>query len=173
MSMYLENISIQHNDLKFKCSITIKNGSINVCITCIGTTCVKDQKCLLSITTKQIKDNHKSAIMSDYYDELLKGINGASKISPKLKGAIYAVLCILLHKAVEQGILAHDDVIYINKSNKDFLDQEVNKYYNNLGFVYDSDSETFVGTVKQVFSVCSDKKAIISKELQNVIHQSF
>jgi len=162
--LHYEDVSYSYKDYKFKMDIKIDFTSVTVCIKCFGEICLPSQdQCVLRITVKR-SDNGKIAVMSDFYNDLIKDTKDTSAISPKLKGAIYAVLCILLHSATEKGILKSEDLVMIQNASKNDI-----SYYANIGFTYDQKKRLFVGKVQDIMQTCISKRNHISEELRHIM----
>jgi hypothetical protein len=164
---YNEEVSMTYNNYTCKVTINITDDAVNVCISCLGESVLPSNTCLLSITIR--KDTPGVAVMSDFYHIILKGGNGTSKVSPKLKGAIYAVLCMLLKEAVSKGIMELSDQIIVLSN--EFRDPLVERFYERIGFSYDARLQRFRGSVQQVFGVCQANEHMISQELLRVVQQ--
>jgi len=166
--MFDQLVDINVNSFKFKLEIKSEDSSLLVCIKCIDDTCAQDNECLLSVMVNvDTSNNERTAILSDYYSHVLRGMNGASSFSNKLSGSIYAVLCILLNCAIEQSILQMTDTIIVQESS--VVNLETHKFYERLGFKYNYQIKRLTGKVKDVIGVCSMNKDKISKELMTIL----
>lgn len=162
-----EKVDLSYKDYKFKMDVKVGVDSVNVCIKCFGTVCIpSNDQCLMSITVKKSDEGH-IATMSDFYNDLLRGANGASRISPKLSGAIYAVLCILLKQAQDQGILLSNDIVIVES--KDFSQEDVQAFYERLGFTFSKANGTYMARVNGILGTCLANKDKISENLMNIL----
>lgn len=166
--MFNQLVNIEANNFKFKLEIKSEDNSLLVCIKCIDETCAQDNECLLSVMVNvDTSNNERTAILSDYYSHVLRGMNGASSLSSKLSGCIYAILCILLNCAIDQSILQMNDTIIVQESS--VVNLETHKFYERLGFKYNYSIKRLTGKVEDVIKVCNMNKDKISKELITIL----
>ena len=154
---HVEHVQASIGDFNFKLSITCEENNVTVCIKCLLDKC--DDDCLLSIKVQKGKD---IAILSDYYSDVLKDIpKAASAYSKKLSGCIYAVLCILLHSAMQKNILQPDTMVVIPSI---LYSKRVISFYESLGFSLNN-KRILEGSVNDVFQTCLQNKFKISDAL--------
>ena len=155
---------------------------IKVCINCVDDTCnISDiikthndgsfKECLASVILR-ISKGKKYIVMNDFYNNALKAGRGMSYVSEKLRGGIYAMLCILLNTAINKGLINENDDVYlpIKIDIKDDLKEEnlydrVVEYYNMLGFTLMGNK--MGGRAGQILNVCENRE--VSKELKNIL----
>ena len=173
-SRALETIDMKHNNLRFKCTISTSNTKVRVCITCLADYCVKDDTCLIAMEMHKTSSSRSPITLTDVYHKLIKGQTGASQFSPKLKGSIYAVLCVLLYRAQQSGVITMEDTVMIEKDWRTIPRQETSDvihFYESLGFSYDSTMDTLSASAYDLLYKCYMNKAKISQELQTVMQR--
>jgi hypothetical protein len=182
-------------EFEIETDIKVKNGkkTVYVCLRCIEGVCGSiidklkeedvDELCLITIKLK-INEKNRRIIMTDFYNNVTKYGRGLSHLSQKLKGGARAVLCMLLKKAVNAGIIRTDDVVLLEASG-DLEDEEGEElpmenlvnYYKMLGFEV-SDPSTYEkqldnmavfmeGRVTDLLDKCTSVR--VSPELQSII----
>jgi hypothetical protein len=147
---------------------------------------INDYLCLIMIKLKIKKGSDKQIFMSDFYNNVTKLGRGLSHLNRKLKGGARAILCMVLLKALNTGLIGQQDEIHLEASG-DLEDDIGNakdmmglvKYYQYLGFKITDESDLkrqlenlsvyMYGTVESVLSKCNDVK--ISPELRKIINQ--
>lgn len=162
--MYKEDIDISLNDYKFRMDVTVDSDSVNVCIKCISNTCQLSEQCILNVNVKKGSDE---AVLTDFYHDILKGGAGTSNVSPKLKGVIYVVLCLLLKQAVQKGILKNSERVVVKNNGHDFSNNLVQSFYQNLGFT--PMRGTYTSRVLTLLKTCEKNKDDASKELKLIL----
>jgi hypothetical protein len=171
--------------------------TVFVCLRCIEGVCAsvidkikeeygddeEDQLCLIMIKV-EINQKNRRIIMTDFYNNVTKYGRGLSHLSEKLKGGARAILCMLLKKAVNAGLIKMDDFVLLEASG-DLEDEEGEElpmenlvnYYNMLGFevstpeTYEQQLENMAvymhGRVSNLLDRCTSVRA--SPELQSII----
>ncbi len=196
------------NEFKLEINLTEKKNyhQIHVCIRCIDGVCadiidklkeeyegdknINDYLCLIMIKLKVKKTSQKEErqiFMSDFYNNVTKLGRGLSPLSKKLKGGARAVLCMLLKKAVNSGLILKDDIVRLDASG-DLEDEHGNQkemiglinYYKMLGFQIEDETDLeeqidnmsvyMYGVVEDLLNKCSEIKNI-SPELVDIIRQ--
>jgi hypothetical protein len=182
-------------EFEIETDITVKNGkkTVYVCLKCIEGVCGSvidrlkeediDDLCLISIKLK-INEKNRKIIMTDFYNNVTKYGKGISHLSQKLKGGARAILCMLLKKAVNAGLIREDDYVLLEASG-DLEDDEGEElpmenlvnYYKMLGFevstpeTYEEQLDNMAvfmhGRVDNLLLKC--KSVRISPELQSII----
>ncbi len=183
-----------------------KYYQIHACVRCVEDECesiiqklkeeyegdknIQDYLCLIMMKIK-IKKDHKGEdrqiIMTDFYNNVTKLGRGLSPLSKKLKGGARAILCMILKKCLNAGILKEDDIIELEASG-DLEDEQGNqkemegliKYYKMLGFKVQDETDLeeqidnmsvyMYGVVGNLLIKCSEIKNI-SPELIDIIRQ--
>ena len=143
----------------------------------------EDQLCLIMIKVT-INQKNRRIIMTDFYNNVTKYGKGLSHLSQKLKGGARAILCMLLKKAVKEGLLNTDDFVLLEASG-DLEDEEGEElpmenlvnYYEMLGFeistpeTYEQQLENMAvfmhGKVSDLLDKCTSVR--VSPELQSII----
>ena len=171
--------------------------TVFVCLRCIEGVCAsvidkikeeygddeEDQLCLIMIKV-EINQRNRRIIMTDFYNNVTKYGRGLSHLSEKLKGGARAILCMLLKKAVNVGLIKMDDFVLLEASG-DLEDEEGEEipmenlvnYYNMLGFevstpeTYEQQLENMAvymhGQVSSLLDRCTSVR--VSPELQSII----
>jgi len=171
--------------------------TVFVCLRCIEGVCAsvidkikeeygddeEDQLCLIMIKV-EINQKNRRIIMTDFYNNVTKYGRGLSHLSEKLKGGARAILCMLLKKAVNAGLIKMDDFVLLEASG-DLEDEEGEElpmenlvnYYNMLGFevstpeTYEQQLENMAvymhGKVSNLLDRCT--RVRVSPELQSII----
>jgi hypothetical protein len=171
--------------------------TVFVCLRCIEGVCAsvidkikeeygddeEDQLCLIMIKV-EINEKNRRIIMTDFYNNVTKYGKGLSHLSEKLKGGARAILCMLLKKAVNTGLIKMDDFVLLEASG-DLEDEEGEElpmenlvnYYNMLGFevstpeTYEQQLENMAvymhGKVSNLLDRCT--RVRVSPELQSII----
>ncbi len=171
--------------------------TVFVCLRCIEGVCAsvidkikeeygddeEDQLCLIMIKV-EINQRNRRIIMTDFYNNVTKYGRGLSHLSEKLKGGARAILCMLLKKAVNEGLIKMDDFVLLEASG-DLEDEEGEElpmenlvnYYNMLGFevstpeTYEQQLENMAvymhGQVSNLLDRCTSVR--VSPELQSII----
>jgi hypothetical protein len=171
--------------------------TVFVCLRCIEGVCAsvidkikeeygddeEDQLCLIMIKV-EINQKNRRIIMTDFYNNVTKYGRGLSHLSEKLKGGARAILCMLLKKAVNAGLIKMDDFVLLEASG-DLEDDEGEElpmenlvnYYNMLGFevstpeTYEQQLENMAvymhGKVSNLLDKCTSVR--VSPELQSII----
>jgi hypothetical protein len=171
--------------------------TVFVCLRCIEGVCAsvidkikeeygddeEDQLCLIMIKV-EINQKNRRIIMTDFYNNVTKYGKGLSHLSEKLKGGARAILCMLLKKAVNAGLIKMDDFVLLEASG-DLEDEEGEElpmenlvnYYNMLGFevstpeTYEQQLENMAvymhGQVSNLLDRCT--RVSVSPELQAII----
>jgi hypothetical protein len=178
---------------------TSKNKkTVFVCLRCIEGVCVsvidkikeeygddeEDQLCLIMIKVEIETGKEKRIIMTDFYNNVTKYGRGLTHLSEKLKGGARAILCMLLKKAINAGLIDTNDFVLLEASgdledeNEEELPMEnLVNYYKMLGFVlsrpktYKQQLENMAvymhGQVSNLLEKCTSIR--VSTELQSVI----
>jgi len=176
---------------------TSKNKkTVFVCLRCIEGVCVsvidkikeeydeEDQLCLIMIKVEIETGKEKRIIMTDFYNNVTKYGRGLTHLSEKLKGGARAILCMLLKKAINAGLIDTNDFVLLEASgdledeNEEELPMEnLVNYYKMLGFVvsrpktYKQQLENMAvymhGQVSNLLEKCTSIR--VSPELQSVI----
>ncbi len=171
--------------------------TVFVCLRCIEGVCAsvidkikeeygddeEDQLCLIMIKV-EINQKNRRIIMTDFYNNVTKYGRGLSHLSEKLKGGARAILCMLLKKAVNVGLIKMNDFVLLEASG-DLEDEEGEElpmenlvnYYNMLGFevstpeTYEQQLENMAvymhGQVSNLLDRCT--RVSVSPELQAII----
>ena len=176
-----------------------KKKTVFVCLRCIEGVCAsvidkikeeygdddEDQLCLIMIKVT-INPKNRRIIMTDFYNNVTKYGRGLSHLSEKLKGGARAILCMLLKKAVNVGLINTNDFVLLEASgeledeNEEQLSMErLVKYYEMLGFevskpeTYEEQLENMAvymhGKVSDLLDKCTSVS--ISPELQAIINR--
>jgi len=154
---------------------------------------INDYLCLIMIKLK-IKKNlgsfqkgsDRQIFMSDFYNNVTKLGRGLSHLNRKLKGGARAILCMVLLKALNAGLIGEKDEIHLEASGD--LEDDIGNakdmmglvnYYKYLGFKITDETDLkkqlenlsvyMYGTVESVLNKCNDVK--ISPELRKIINQ--
>lgn len=180
---------------------TSKNKkTVFVCLRCIEGVCAsvidkikeeygddeEDQLCLIMIkvTIETGAKVGKRIIMTDFYNNVTKYGRGLSYLSEKLKGGARAVLCMLLNKAVNAGLINENDFVLLeasgdleDESGENLPMENLVNYYKMLGFVvsnpktYEEQLENMAvymhGKVSDLLDRCTSVR--VSPELQSII----
>jgi hypothetical protein len=118
--------------------------------------------------------------LQDFYNNVTKYGKGISFLNPKLKGAGFSLLCMVLKKALETNLISLDDNIVLIASG-DLDDREdmsgLIRYYEKLGFQqsYPENEKENIddfevpmhGSVRNIVNNC--KKNKISNELKHIL----
>ena len=194
------------NEFQIETDIRIDDDikTIFVCLRCIEGVCAsvinkikeeygdddEDQLCLIMIkvTIEEEKETgakaEKRIIMTDFYNNVTKYGRGLTHLSEKLKGGARAVLCMLLKKAINAGLINENDFVLLEASgdledeNEEELPMEnLVNYYKMLGFVVsrpktykrqlDNMAVYMHGQVSDLLDKCTSVR--VSPELQSVI----
>jgi len=188
------------NEFQIETDIRIEDDikTVFVCLRCIEGVCAsiidkikeeygddeEDQLCLIMIKVKIEEGKNSRIIMTDFYNNVTKYGRGLSHLSKKLKGGARAILCMLLKKAVNVGLIRMDDFVLLEASgeledeNEEQLSMErLVEYYEMLGFVvsrpktYKQQLENMAvymhGQVSNLLEKCTNIR--VSPELQSVI----
>ncbi len=102
---------------------------------------IEDYLCLIMMKLKIKKGSKREIFMSDFYNNVTKLGRGLSHLSKKLKGGARAILCMILLKALNAGLIGEQDEIHLEASG-DLEDDIGNQkdmmglvnYYKMLGF---------------------------------------
>jgi len=191
-------------DNEFKLEINTKNTGknieVHVCLRCLEGVCgtvieklreeyegednIEDYMCLVYIKL-QVKGRRK-IVMTDFYNNVTKYGRGLSHLSAKLKGGARAILCVLLKKAVNGGLIREDDIVELEASGD--LNEEEDEdmtplinYYKMLNFrvKYEEDLESQIesksvmmyGIVRELMDSCVKHEHKVSSELKKIIEQ--
>jgi len=147
---------------------------------------INDYLCLIMIKLKIKKGTDKQIFMSDFYNNVTKLGRGLSHLNRKLKGGARAILCMVLLKALNTGLIEEKDEIHLEASGD--LEDDIGNakdmmglvnYYKYLGFKITDETDLkrqlenlsvyMYGTVESVLGKCNDVK--ISPELRKIINQ--
>lgn len=191
---------------EFKIEIGIKEDkksyNIHACLRCIEGECrsvidklkeeyegdenIDDYLCLIMIKLR-IDKKDREIFMSDFYNNATKLGRGLSHLNRKLKGGARAILCMVLLKAYNSGLIKDEDEIHLEASG-DLEDDIGNtkdmmglvKYYQHLGFKITnennleeqlSDLSVYMNSkVGDILDKCNDVKTM-SPELKKIIKQ--
>ena len=118
--------------------------------------------------------------LQDFYNNVTKYGRGLNYLHPKLKGGAFAILCMLLKKALENKLVTLDDYVVLFASG-DLDDKEdmsgLVEYYERIGFNQSEPEEEYeniinmevpmYGKIRDIIENC--KKNKISPELQNIL----
>jgi hypothetical protein len=178
---------------------TSKNKkTVFVCLRCIEGVCMsvidkikeeygddeEDQLCLIMIKVEIETGKEKRIIMTDFYNNVTKYGRGLTHLSEKLKGGARAILCMLLKKAVNAGLIDINDFVLLEASgdledeNEEEMPMErLVEYYIKLGFevsrpkTYKQQLENMAvymhGKVSNLLEKCTSVS--VSPELQSII----
>jgi hypothetical protein len=188
------------NEFQIETDIRIEDDikTIFVCLRCIEGFCAsvinkikeeygdddEDQLCLIMIKVEIEEGEEKRIIMTDFYNNVTKYGRGLTHLSEKLKGGARAVLCMLLKKAINAGLINENDFVLLEASgdledeNEEQLPMEnLVNYYKMLGFVVstpktykrqlDNMAVYMHGKVSDLLDKCTSVR--VSPELQSVI----
>ena len=188
------------NEFQIETDIRIEDDikTVFVCLRCIEGVCAsvidkikeeygddeEDQLCLIMIKVTIEEGSQKRIIMTDFYNNVTKYGRGLSHLSEKLKGGARAILCMLLKKAVNAGLIDTNDFVLLEASgdledeNEEELPMEnLVNYYKMLGFVVsrpktykqqlDNMAVYMHGRVSDLLNKCSSVR--VSPELQSII----
>lgn len=188
------------NEFQIETDIRIEDDikTVFVCLRCIEGVCAsvidkikeeygddeEDQLCLIMIKVTIEEGSQKRIIMTDFYNNVTKYGRGLTHLSEKLKGGARAILCMLLKKAVNAGLININDFVLLEASgdledeNEEELPMEkLVNYYKMLGFVVSS-PKTYKkqldnmavymhGKVSDLLDKCTSVR--VSRELQSII----
>ena len=188
------------NEFQIETDIRIDDDikTIFVCLRCIEGVCAsvidkikeeygddeEDQLCLIMIKVTIESGAKKRIIMTDFYNNVTKYGRGLTHLSEKLKGGARAILCMLLKKAINVGLINENDFVLLEASgdledeNEEELPMEnLVNYYKMLGFVV-SRPKTYKqqlnnmavymhGQVSDLLDRCTSVR--VSPELQSII----
>ena len=188
------------NEFQIETDIRIDDDikTIFVCLRCIEGVCAsvidkikeeygddeEDQLCLIMIKVTIEAGAKKRIIMTDFYNNVTKYGRGLTHLSEKLKGGARAILCMLLKKAINVGLINENDFVLLEASgdledeNEEELPMEnLVNYYKMLGFVV-SRPKTYKqqlnnmavymhGQVSDLLDRCTSVR--VSPELQSII----
>ena len=188
------------NEFQIETDIRIDDDikTIFVCLRCIEGVCAsvidkikeeygddeEDQLCLIMIKVTIEAGAKKRIIMTDFYNNVTKYGRGLTHLSEKLKGGARAILCMLLKKAINVGLINENDFVLLEASgdledeNEEELPMEnLVNYYKMLGFVV-SRPKTYKqqlnnmavymhGQVSDLLDRCTSVR--VSLELQSII----
>ncbi len=189
------------NEFQIETDIRIEDGikTVFVCLRCIEGVCAsvidkikeeygddeEDQLCLIMIkVTIEPGKKGKRIIMTDFYNNVTKYGRGLSHLSEKLKGGARAILCMLLKKAVNAGLINENDFVLLeasgdleDESGEELPMENLVNYYKMLGFVvsnlrtYEEQLENMAvymhGRVSDLLDKCTSVR--VSPELQSII----
>jgi hypothetical protein len=188
------------NEFQIETDIRIEDDikTIFVCLRCIEGVCAsvinkikeeygdddEDQLCLIMIKVTIEEGTKKRIIMTDFYNNVTKYGRGLTHLSEKLKGGARAILCMLLKKAINAGLINENDFVLLEASGdlEDENDEELPmenlvNYYKMLGFVVskpktykqqlDNMAVYMHGQVSDLLDKCTSVR--VSPELQSVI----
>lgn len=189
------------NEFQIETDIRIEDNikTVFVCLRCIEGVCAsvinkikeeygdddEDQLCLIMIKVEiEGAKAEKRIVMTDFYNNVTKYGRGLSHLSEKLKGGARAVLCMLLKKAINAGLINENDFVLLeasgdleNESGEQLPMENLVNYYKMLGFVVsrpktykkqlDNMAVYMHGKVSDLLDKCTSVK--VSQELQNVI----
>jgi hypothetical protein len=199
-------------DNEFKLEIntknTGKNVEVHVCLRCLEGVCgniieklkeeyegednIEDYMCLvyikllISYGMNIMKERRRRIVMTDFYNNVTKYGRGLSHLSNKLKGGARAILCVLLKKAVNEGLIKEYDVVELEASGdlKGEDDEDMTpliNYYKMLNFrvKYEEDlqeqieskSVMMYGVVSDLMDSCIQNEHKVSVELKKIIEQ--
>ncbi len=146
------------NEFQIETDIRIEDGikTVFVCLRCIEGVCAsvinkikeeygdddEDQLCLIMIKVEIEEGEEKRIVMTDFYNNVTKYGRGLSHLSEKLKGGARAVLCMLLKKAINAGLINENDFVLLeasgdleDESGEQLPMENLVNYYKMLGFV--------------------------------------
>ena len=188
------------NEFQIETDIRIEDDikTVFVCLRCIEGVCAsvidkikeeygddeEDQLCLIMIKVTIEEGKEKRIIMTDFYNNVTKYGRGLTHLSEKLKGGARAILCMLLKKAINAGLIDTTDFVLLEASgdledeNEEELPMEnLVNYYKMLGFVVsrpktykqqlDNMAVYMHGQVSDLLDKCTSVR--VSPELQSVI----
>jgi len=189
------------NEFQIETDIRIEDGikTVFVCLRCIEGVCAsvidkikeeygddeEDQLCLIMIkVTIEPGKKGKRIIMTDFYNNVTKYGRGISHLSEKLKGGARAILCMLLKKAINAGLINENDFVLLeasgdleDESGEELPMENLVNYYKMLGFVvsnpktYEEQLENMGvymhGKVSDLLDRCTSIR--VSPELQSII----
>ncbi len=188
------------NEFQIETDIRIEDDikTIFVCLRCIEGVCAsvinkikeeygdddEDQLCLIMIKVEIEEGEDKRIVMTDFYNNVTKYGRGLSHLSEKLKGGARAVLCMLLKKAINAGLINENDFVLLeasgdleDKSGEQLPMENLVNYYKMLGFVVsrpktykkqlDNMAVYMHGKVSDLLDKCTSVR--VSPELQSVI----
>ncbi len=188
------------NEFQIETDIRIEDDikTVFVCLRCIEGVCAsvidkikeeygdddEEQLCLIMIKVQIEEGKNRRIIMTDFYNNVTKYGRGLSHLSKKLKGGARAILCMLLKKAVNVGLIRMDDFVLLEASgeledeNEEQLSMEkLVEYYEMLGFkksrpkTYKQQLENMAvymhGKVSDLLDKCTSVR--VSPELQSII----
>lgn len=192
-----------NEEFKIEIDITDDNKYYNIhaCLRCIDGECgsvidklkeeyegdedINDYLCLIMIRLN-INKNTRKIFMSDFYNNVTKLGRGLSHLNRKLKGGARAILCMILLKAYNGGIIKDEDKIQLEASGD--LEDDIGNakdmiglvnYYKHLGFKITDENNLedqlanlsvyMYGKVGDILDRCNDVK--ISPELRKIIRQ--
>jgi len=189
---------------EFKLEINMKNTNkyreVHVCIRCIEGVCgsiieklkeeyegednIEDYLCLIYIKLRISVSGRRKIVMTDFYNNVTKYGRGLSHLSNKLKGGARAVLCMLLKKAVQGGLIELTDIVQLEASGdlheEDDMTPLIN-YYKMLNFKvkYEEDLEEQIqnksvmmyGDVMSLMDSCIKHESKVSAELKKIIEE--
>ena len=188
------------NEFQIETDIRIEDGikTVFVCLRCIEGVCAsvinkikeeygdddEDQLCLIMIKVEIEEGEEKRIVMTDFYNNVTKYGRGLSHLSEKLKGGARAVLCMLLKKAINAGLINENDFVLLeasgdleDESGEQLPMENLVNYYKMLGFVVsrpktykkqlDNMAVYMHGKVSDLLDRCTSVR--VSPELQSVI----
>lgn len=188
------------NEFQIETDIRIEDGikTVFVCLRCIEGVCAsvinkikeeygdddEDQLCLIMIKVEIEEGEEKRIVMTDFYNNVTKYGRGLSHLSEKLKGGARAVLCMLLKKAINAGLINENDFVLLeasgdleDESGEQLPMENLVNYYKMLGFVVsrpktykrqlDNMAVYMHGKVSDLLDKCTSVR--VSPELQSVI----
>ena len=131
------------------------------------------------VESNQFKVPYK-IYLQDFYNNVTKYGKGLSYLHPKLKGGAFAILCMVLKKALETNLVSLDDYVVLLASG-DLDDKEdmsgLVRYYERIGFQQaepENEYENIIdmevpmyGKIRDIVNNC--KKNKISPELQQIL----
>ena len=190
---------------EFKLEINMKNTNkyreVHVCIRCIegvrgsiidklkeeyeGEDNIEDYLCLIYIKLRISVSGRRKIVMTDFYNNVTKYGRGLSHLSNKLKGGARAVLCMLLKKAVQGGLIELTDIVQLEASGELHDEEEdmtpLINYYKMLNFKvkYEEDLEEQIqnksvmmyGDVMSLMDSCMKNESKVSAELKKIIEE--
>ena len=190
------------NEFQIETDIRIEDDikTVFVCLRCIEGVCAsvidkikeeygdddEEQLCLIMIKVQIEEGKNRRIIMTDFYNNVTKYGRGLSHLSEKLKGGARAILCMLLYKAVNAGLINTNDFVLLEASgeledeNEEKLSMEkLVDYYKMLGFevskpkTYKQQLENMAvymhGKVSTLLDKCTSIR--VSPELQSIINR--
>jgi len=147
---------------------------------------INDYLCLIMMKLKIDKGSNREIFMSDFYNNVTKLGRGLSQLNRKLKGGARAILCMVLLKALNSGLIKEKDEIHLEASGD--LEDDIGNtkdmmglvnYYQHLGFKITNENNLeeqledlsvyMYGVVGHILDRCDNVK--ISPELKKIIRK--